>query len=100
MNPNHLTPNVRRQVVETIEKLCEIKKAENSNFKKTGRAFETEEEFTNFFKQYYEKIKNEVDNEFGAFMELCSLEDRHGFVGAYLGGADINPDGDTIVRIG
>ena len=100
MNPNHLTPNVRKQVVEAIKELRIIKKEPNSLFQRTGHAFETEEEIEKFFRQYYEKCKDEIENKYGAFLELITLEDKYGFVGGYLGGANLNTDGDTIIKIG
>lgn len=99
MNPKHLTPNVRKTVSEAILKLKEIKNAENSNFKKTGKAFETDEELINFFKQYYEKIKNEIDDNFTAFSELCFLEDKYEFCSNYIGSEKLNSNENTIIKI-
>lgn len=99
MNPNHLTPNVRKQVVEAIEKLREIKKAENSHFSKTGQAFPTLDELKSFFYQFYEKVKDEVDNDFDAFGDLCLIEDKYGAIAGCLGGATLDSDKETVIKI-
>lgn len=99
MNPNHLTPNVREQVVEAIKKLREIKKAENSHFSKTGQAFPTLDELKNFFYQFYEKVKDEVDNDFDAFGDLCLIEDKYSAIGGYLGGGTLSADEETVIKI-
>ncbi len=99
MNPNHLTPNVRAVVSEAIAKLRELKKQENSNFQKTGRAFETDKELVDFFTPFYEKIKDDVDNDFNAFGELCLLEDTHGFLSGYIGGGELKTGEETVIEI-
>ena len=96
MNPKHLTPNVREQVALAIQKLREIKNDEGSNFKKTGRAFESEKEVREFFDVFYQKIKDEVDNSPASFLELCVLEDKYGFVSGYMGGGTLGPEGGTV----
>ncbi len=88
MNPKHLTPNVREQVVQAVMKLTEIKKAENSHFSKTGNAFPTLDETKNFLHQFYEKVKDEIDNDFDAFGEHCLLEDKYGAIRGYMGRSD------------
>ncbi len=99
MNPKHLTYNVRKQAANAVNGLNLIKKAENSNFKKNGRAFENEDDFKQYFNSFYEPIKEEVDNSSNAFLELCSLEDQYGFCSSYIGGATFNPNGNTLVKI-
>ncbi len=96
MNPNHLTPNVRKQVVLAVEAQREMMREKNA--KGIQKAFEGKEEVDKFFNPFYEKVKDEVDNNFGEFMDLCILEFKHGFVGGFLGGAVMN-EGDESITI-
>lgn len=93
MKAEHLTPNVRKQVVSAIKDFNKQKKSIGDQFCRT------EEEMNQFFNPYFEKVKDEIENNFSAFMELCVLEQQYGFVRGYMGGANVNPNGDTIVKI-
>lgn len=97
MKPEYLTKSVRVQVVEAVKA---YRKRQSEKIKpEGGKTFDTPEDMEIFFKPYYEKVAAEVDNQLGIFMELCVLEVQYGFVSGYLGGATLNPSGETIVEM-
>lgn len=100
MNPKHISNKlIREQVILAIKELIRIKKEPNSLFSKTGRAFENEHDFKKFFEVFYEKIKNEIENDFNSFLNLCVLEDKYGLASSYLGGGTLSKEGNTTIEI-
>lgn len=97
MNPNHLTPNVRKQVVEAVVALKQMMREKNA--KGGEKVFNDDKEVADFFTPFYEKVKADLDNSFEAFMELLVLEHKYGFVSGYMGGANLSPNEDTIIEI-
>lgn len=96
MNPNHLTPEVRKQVVQAEKsyRLLQKEKREAG----ISNLWDTEQESKDWMNTFYQPVENILKLE--EFSELLLLEVKYGFVSGYLGGATLNPDGDTVIKIG
>jgi hypothetical protein len=90
MNPNNLSPSIRKKVTEAILALNKIKKSEE------GKYFESNKELEEFLYSYYEDVKTEIECGFNDFLEMCLLENKYGFVSGYIAGGLICQDSSDI----
>lgn len=97
MNPKHLTiPEVKKQIIlaEKDYRLLQKQKREAG----IATLWDTEQESEQWMRQFYQPVEHEL--KFNEFSELLLLETKYGFVSGYLGGVNINPHGDTKIKIG
>lgn len=95
MNPNHLTKEVIKQVILCHEayKLLQKEKSEAGS----GILWNSEEEGKKWISGYHDLVKDTLTID--EFAELLLMEIKYGFLSGYIGGATMNPDGDTIIKI-
>lgn len=97
MNPNHLTiPEIKKQIIlaEKEYRLLQKQKREAG----IATLWDTEQESEKWIRQFYQPVEDKL--KINEFSELLFLEIKHGFVSTYLGGATLNPNGDTVIKIG
>lgn len=96
MNQDHLTPEVRKKVIEANEAYLKLQKEQRD--KGIGILWSSEKEGREWFSTFHNPVSNVLN--FDEFTELFLLELRNGFISGYMVGSNLNSKGSTTIKIG
>lgn len=96
MNPDHLTPEVKEQVVKAYEAYLLLQKEKRDAG--ISNLWDTQQESEEWINPFYNPVSHILKLE--EFSEFLFLEVKSGFVSGYIGGATFNPGKDTVIKIG